>query len=290
MFEDTFCPTDAICRPTFWNIPPWLQVTLYVGGLVVALLFAYGFLSPCPAVARSAKAHLVCDHLPDKIRNFFTFGVATKKVVGENQPAGIMHLNLMWGMLILFLGTVLATIDWDVTRLFFHFRILQGSFYFFYKFVLDIVGLLAFVALCVAIYIRYVKKPRRLWGYKDGQLHFDDDLFVTGSFTLLVFTGFMIESLRISQMHPWWAVYSPIGNLAGKHLDAFTARHCVASASRLLGLSRRADVIPHRVCAALEMVSYFLQQHEYIFQKTSAERDCADSQYRGARKFWHCQV
>ncbi|HZQ10650.1 MAG TPA: hypothetical protein VFD70_29000, partial [Anaerolineae bacterium] len=220
MFEDTFCPADVVCRPTFWNIPPWLQVTIYVGALVAVLIFAYGVYRHVQ-LWRVGKGEFKLDYIADKIRNFITFGVFTKKVVGENQPAGIMHANLMWGMIILFIGTALATIDWDIARLIFHFRILQGGFYFLYKFVLDIVGLLAFVALCVALYIRYVNKPRRLWGYQDGTLHFDDDLFVTGSFALLVLTGFIIESLRISQMQPWWAIFSPIGYLLSNTWNVF---------------------------------------------------------------------
>ncbi len=224
MFEDSFCPADAICRPTFWNIPPWLQATLYVGGLVAVLIFAYGFYRHIK-LWQVGKGELdrktVLSHLSKKLQNFFTFGVLTKKVVGENQPAGIMHANLMWGMILLFIGTALATIDWDVARLLLHVRILQGTFYFAYKFVLDIAGLLTFAALCVALYLRYGKKPRRLWGYQDGKLHFDDDLFVTGSFTLLVVTGFMIESLRIAVMQPWWAIYSPIGSLVSNFWKLF---------------------------------------------------------------------
>jgi len=147
-----------------------------------------------------------------KLKNFFVYGALTKKVAGENQPAGFMHLNLMWGMILLFIGTALATIDWEIARLIFHFRILQGGFYFLYKFTLDIAGFVALVALCVALYIRYKQKPRRLWGYDDGKLHFDDDLWVTLSFLVLVVTGFMIESLRIAATQPWWAVYSLVGN------------------------------------------------------------------------------
>lgn len=217
MFEETFCPPDIICRPTFWNIPPWLQAVLYVGGLVAALIFAYGVYRHVQ-LWRVGKGEFdfkaITEHLAFRLRNFFTFGVLTKKVVTENQPAGIAHANMMWGMILLFIGTALATLDWDVFRLIFHVRLLQGDFYFIYKFILDIAGLLAFVSLCVVLYLRYFKKPRRLWGYRDGKLHFDDDLFVTGSFIILVATGFLIESLRIAgrQDTDWWSYYSLVGN------------------------------------------------------------------------------
>lgn len=212
MFGETFCPPDVVCRPTFWNIPEWMEVVLYLGGLIVVLIFFYGFWRHIQ-YWRTGKGEFRLGYLPERLKNFLTFGIFTKKVVTENQPAGIMHLNLMWGMILLFIGTALATIDWDITRLIFQFRILQGGFYFIYKAVLDIAGLFAFIALGLALFIRYGKKPRRLWGYRDGKLHFDDDLWVVGSFTVLVLTGFIIESLRIAARDDWYAIYSPVGNL-----------------------------------------------------------------------------
>lgn len=206
------CPDGVICRPTFWNIPEWLQVTLYVLSLVSIALFFYGFWRHV-RFWRRGRAPFRVDDIPQRIKNFLTFGVATKKVVTENQPAGIMHFNLMWGMILLFIGTALATIDWDITRTLLNWRLLQGAFYFLYKSVLDVFGLLALIGLVIAIYLRYIQKPRRLWGYGEGKWHLDDDLFVLASFTILVLTGFTIESLRIAATHPDWAVYSPVGSL-----------------------------------------------------------------------------
>jgi Fe-S oxidoreductase len=206
------CPPGEICRPTFWNIPEWMQVTLYLLALVSIAIFFYGVWRHV-RYWRSGKGAFAIGNIPERIKNFLTFGVATKKVVTENQPAGFMHLNLMWGMIILFIGTALATIDWDITRTLFDWRLLQDGFYFLYKSVLDIFGLLALLGLTIALVIRYIQKPRRLWGYGDPKIHFNDDLWVVGSFVVLVLTGFTIESLRIAATHPWWAVYSPIGSL-----------------------------------------------------------------------------
>jgi Fe-S oxidoreductase len=205
------CPPGTICRPTFWNIPEWLQVTLYVLALVSIALFFYGCWRHI-RFWRRGRAPYHIDDIPQRLKNFLTFGVATKKVVTENQPAGLMHLNLMWGMILLFVGTALATIDWDITRTLLDWRLLQGAFYFLYKSVLDIFGLLALLGLGLAIYLRYIQKPRRLWGYGEGKWHLDDDLWVLASFTILVLTGFTIESLRIAATRPDWAVYSPIGS------------------------------------------------------------------------------
>jgi Fe-S oxidoreductase len=205
------CPAGTICRPTFWNIPDWLQVTLYVLSVVSVALFFYGCWRHIRFWQRGLAPYRI-DDIPQRLKNFFTFGLVTKKVVTENQPAGLMHLNLMWGMILLFIGTALATIDWDITRTLFDWRLLQGAFYFLYKSVLDLFGLLALLGLGLAIYLRYVQKPRRLWGYGEGKWHLDDDVWVLASFTLLVLTGFTIESLRIAATRPDWAVYSPVGS------------------------------------------------------------------------------
>ena len=62
-----------------------------------------------------------------------------------------------WGFIFLFFGTSLATIDWDITRLLFGFRILQGDFYLFYKLILDFAGLATLAGLGVAAWSRWIK-------------------------------------------------------------------------------------------------------------------------------------
>ncbi|MGB8646182.1 MAG: (Fe-S)-binding protein [Anaerolineae bacterium] len=213
MNENTYCPPGEICRPTFWNIPEWLQITLYILALVAVALFFYGVWRQHIQYWRRGKGEFKLDQLSKRILNFLTFGVATKKVATENQPAGVMHLGLMWGMIILFIGTALATVDWDVTRLLFSWRLLRDGFYFLYKTVLDLFGVIALLSLAVALFIRYVQRPRRLWGYDDGKMHLLDDTWVVGSFTFFVITGFMLESLRFAATHPPSMVYSPFGAL-----------------------------------------------------------------------------
>ncbi len=197
------CPPNEICRPTFWNIPEFLQIAIYASATLTVAFFALGFYLHV-RVWRRGKGKFSFDHLWQRTLNFVTFGVATRKVALDKQPAGVMHLNIMWGIVILFVGTVLATIDWDVTRLFFNFRILQDGFYFFYKVILDIFGVLALIGLSIAIVTRYLRCPARLDGMS-GARFFRDDMWTVGTFFLLVLSGFMLESLRIAGMSLEWA-------------------------------------------------------------------------------------
>lgn len=193
------CPPGLICRPTFWNIPEWLQIAVYIGGFVAVIIFGYGLWLKVQHW-RKGKGKFSYQPLSERIKQWLVMGVATKKVVLDLQPAGAMHVSLMWGMIILFIGTALATIDWDITKPLIDgklWRLLQGDFYFLYKVVLDIFGLLALIGLAIAFVIRYGIKPERLDG-RSGKKYFREDLWIIGALLVIVITGFLIEALRLA--------------------------------------------------------------------------------------------
>ncbi len=193
------CPPNEICRPTFWNIPEWLQVGVYIAGAVAILVFLYGLWLHV-RLWRRGKGKFSFGPVAARIRSWLTLGVATRRVVADRPTPGFMHLNLMWGMIILFVGTALATIDWDITRPIINpnqWRLLQDGFYFLYKAVLDVFGVLALVGLGIAFAIRYGQKPERLDG-RSGKRFFNEDLFIIAALAIIVLTGFMIEALRLA--------------------------------------------------------------------------------------------
>ena len=197
------CPPNEICRPTFWNIPGWLQVAVYLAGAVAIFFFLYGMWLHIRHW-RKGKGKAEIGPLSTRLKMWFVNGVATRKVILDKPGAGLMHASLMWGMIILFMGTVLATIDWDITREIINpnqWRLLENGFYFFYKTVLDIFGALTFLGLAIAFFIRYGQKPERLDG-RSGRRFFRQDLWIIGSLAIVVLTGFMIETLRLAAQPP----------------------------------------------------------------------------------------
>ena len=54
-------------------------------------------------------------------------------------------------MLVLAIGTAVATVDWDVTHLFFGFQILKGWVYILFELALDLLGLLVVMGLGMAV-------------------------------------------------------------------------------------------------------------------------------------------
>ncbi len=105
---------------------------------------------------------------------------------------------------LLAVGTALATVDWDVTHLFFGFQILKDGFYIVYELVLDILGLLVIIGLGMAIYRRYISRPARLQNLPVKSLT-GDDLFVLVMLTFITLSGYLTEGLRIAVTQPSWA-------------------------------------------------------------------------------------
>jgi Fe-S oxidoreductase/nitrate reductase gamma subunit len=150
------------------------------------------------------------DRIGDRLRALFVDGLGQLRTVRDVYP-GIMHLTIFWGIVALAVGTAVATIDWDVIRLFFDFQFLEGTVYILFEAILDIFGVLLIIGLGIAIFRRYVQRPSRLQNIGERRLT-QDDAYVLVMLTLIAISGYLVEGLRIAVTQPDWAPWSPIGN------------------------------------------------------------------------------
>jgi Fe-S oxidoreductase/nitrate reductase gamma subunit len=183
-------------RPTFWNIPHWGEVLQYVLGTVTVLVFLAGV---CWHVRkwRLGRPERGGETFFQQLYNFIKYGLFQWRL--SSDPFAIMmHLAIFWGMVVLAIGTALATLDWDVTRLFLGFQFLKGKIYFLFELALDIFGVILIVGLGMAIWRRYLTRPQRLqapasptdkWG----------SLYLLAVLLLIAVTGFVIEGLRLEE-------------------------------------------------------------------------------------------
>ena len=104
---------DLPFRDTFWNVPSWAQIALYIGGALAVAAFAWG-LSRRARIWMGGRYEMRWDHLPTRVGLVITYGLLQVRVLSQAYP-GIMHATMFWGFLALFMGTVLATIDYDIT-------------------------------------------------------------------------------------------------------------------------------------------------------------------------------
>jgi len=189
-------------RDTFWNVPAWAQIGLYVGGLVVIAVFVWGF-SARVRLWRQGLPEQRFDRIPERFGLVLKHALGQARVLSQAYP-GVMHAIMFWGFLALFLGTALATIDWDITLPLFGYKLLKGHFYLIYETVLDLFGLFFVIGLGMAVWRRFVLRPARV----DPTARF---AWVLTLLLVINVTGFIQEAARLAVVRPDWAPWSPVG-------------------------------------------------------------------------------
>src|SRR5512134_3315972 len=132
-------------RETFWNIPHWAEIAHYILALLTIAVLVYG-VGRHVLRWRQGLPEKRTGHFGERIWSFIVQVFAQRRTLDEAFP-GLMHFTIFWGMIVLAIGTALATVDWDVTHLFFGFQILTGWVYLIFELSLDILGLLVIVGL-----------------------------------------------------------------------------------------------------------------------------------------------
>jgi ferredoxin/nitrate reductase gamma subunit len=194
-------------RDTFWNIPMWARVFVYVGGTAAIAVFAWGCWQRV-SLWLKGKPERRTDRLPERIVLVLTQALGQARILSQAYP-GVMHAIVFWGFLALFIGTVLATIDYDITLPLLHVKLLKGTFYLLYELVLDMFGLFFVVGLGMACWRRFVARPSRI----DPTPKFAYALLIL---FVINATGFVMEACRLAVVKPAWAAWSPVGYVLGQ--------------------------------------------------------------------------
>jgi Fe-S oxidoreductase/nitrate reductase gamma subunit len=125
--------------------------------------------------------------------------------------AGVMHLVIFWGFVILLLASAIDAVTHYTNR---H---VVGAPYLWLSLITDIGGILVLIGIIMAAYRRYILKPERL------PTVLDDGIGMALLAAILI-TGYMVEGLRqvVTELtlHPDWAVWSPGGFVFAKAFAA----------------------------------------------------------------------
>ena len=183
-------------REIYWNISWGFMV--YAFAVISIAIMALGMYSNVKRW-RAGRPSEKPSKISTRIWNTLVYAVGQTRILRQGY-AGVMHLLIFWGFVVLFIGTLLVMVHED-----FHIRILQGNFYLGYKLALNLFGLGAIVGIIMAAFRRYAIKAKRL----DSDRAFA--IAITFIFVILV-TGFLVEGLRIAAteltQHPGWAPWS----------------------------------------------------------------------------------
>lgn len=198
-------------RPGFWNVPLWGEIGVYFVGIAAVAVLIWG-------IVRNWRLHRAAVSEPPVEKGL----VAILKSIfyqpkNLETTGGRLHTVLAVGFFFLFLGTALATLDWDIGHYVVGTQFLQGPVYLAYKFVLDMAGVAVLLALFVGACRRYRKESK---AKRDVKF-----LVAYVSLAVVVLTGFVVEGLRLAVEQPAWMHFSPVGTLVAKCFIAagFTA-------------------------------------------------------------------
>jgi len=213
----------SVTRAVFEGLPPEGEILFYVLSLIATTIFLVGLSLRLRKYLRGRREDRVGSlsaFLSRAIRGFRS--TATNETVRKRDPyAGIFHAAIMWGFIVLFIGTVILTIDTDIVGIIApQDRFFWGTFYIVYSFILDVLGLGMIVGLAAMAWRRLrFHKPQLDYARVDlGQATTDRRPYAVGDWVflgwlaLLGVSGFVVEALRIvAHQFPWFEVFSPVG-------------------------------------------------------------------------------
>ena len=120
----------GIVSPTLVFVPELELVILYVTSFSAAAFVLYWWYRSYSRLGIKISEVLgyIQKNWKTMVKQALSYGAFHKKTV-KNTYAGVMHLLIFYGMLILFISTALIALSHDLLKPLFHFEILTGAFY-----------------------------------------------------------------------------------------------------------------------------------------------------------------
>src|SRR5262245_65604616 len=92
-------------RDTFWNVPGWAQIALYVGGVLAVALFTFGMWQRL-RLWRGGLPEKRFDPIPDRVGLGVKNALGQMRTLSQDYP-GVKQGALFGGFPDIFIGTVL---------------------------------------------------------------------------------------------------------------------------------------------------------------------------------------
>ncbi len=192
--------TLGVVSPTLVFVPELELIILYVTSFSAAIFVFYWWYRSYHRLGISVTTVLqyIKKNWKSMIKQGLSYGAFHKKTV-KNAYAGVMHLLIFYGMLILFISTSLIALSHDVLKPLFHFGILVGTFYLNFEVWANTGGVMLMAGLFMAVYRRLAKKIKL-------ESVFDDYILITGILILSI-EGFFLGALKIALFRNWFDIY-----------------------------------------------------------------------------------
>ncbi|MBW2040325.1 MAG: (Fe-S)-binding protein, partial [Deltaproteobacteria bacterium] len=213
----------AVTREVFLGLSTGSKIAFYCLTFVTVSLFIWGVMQRIKKYRRSRRFKGFSD-IARRITESLKISLSNITIIKDDLYSGLSHLLILWGFLILLVGTAIVAVNIDVLALinkkwtFWH-----GSFYLWFSLLLDLFGLAFLIGVVMMMLRRAFLKPQCLDytrvdrepdTYNRANYVVGDWIFL-GSLFVIGVSGFIVEGLRIAITQPSYSSWSFVGEFVG---------------------------------------------------------------------------
>ena len=222
-----------VTRILFRDFPVWMMVAFYVAGISALGSFAYGTYAQIRKYRRGARSGAWSPFWPRFIEMVRTV-LSHRTIKRRDMAVGITHAWIFFGFALLFIGTSVITLQYDILEPLTGLKFWHGSFYLIFSLIVDIAGVALIAGLVYMMYRRkWLALPKLDYARPDRS---PDDPDYDRSFyrredwaflwilILIAITGYFLEAARLVWLqddpivwdYRWW---SPVGTVTAYFLQ-----------------------------------------------------------------------
>ncbi len=198
-----------VSREILWNISTAGEIVFYLMAAAALGSFGYGIYLQVRRIVSGKKVSLSGADMVLRLKRALTDMATNRTIFMRHRLAGVMHLSIMWAMVVLFVGTVIVAVEYDLFQKMLNMDhgIWFGPFFLGTELLLDLFGAFLVLGLVVALVRRYLFVRPQL-------KRRPSDLVLPVWLLLIAVTGFAVEGLRLAatsgqlSYSPGW---SPVG-------------------------------------------------------------------------------
>ncbi len=174
-----------------------IEVIVYIGAVVSIAVFLYGVYR---RLVKWFGGFPSFSEINFNITNFLSQSLTQVRVL-KKPSTGSAHLLVFYGFIILFIGTILRALEYDITLRLFGFRFLTGNTYLIFKFFMNVGGLIAIIGLSALLIRRLGFKSR----YLPDTI---GDYILLITLIIILLTGFLLDSIATLTYRMGWIGYA----------------------------------------------------------------------------------
>jgi len=240
--------SQDITRILFQEFPSWMTVSFYIIGFAAIFVFLYGCYVQIRKYRHGVSLSETVTDITAGIKSMISAVLSHRTLRRRDTSAGIAHTHIFYGFALLFAGTSIITLEYDILNPLFGYKFWYGSFYLWFSLVLDLAGVALIGGLIYMMYRRkWLALPKLDYTRPDrkpGEPDYDrmkyrrEDWIFLWTLILIAITGFLLEAVRLVWLqndstvwdYRWW---SPVGTGIAYFFKVLGMEPEVAAGSRM---------------------------------------------------------